>query len=86
MKLWMKIAALAAASAGLVGPAPAALAQDQGADRQARLIEAAKKEGEVSLYYIFPNLDVLVTFTNKYGVAANVCGQPGAIAGAEPTK
>jgi hypothetical protein len=64
MKLWMKIAALAAASAGLVGPAPAALAQDQGADRQARLIEAAKKEG----------------------VAANVCGQPGAIAGAEPTK
>jgi iron(III) transport system substrate-binding protein len=66
MNVWVRIAALVALSSGLVA---AAHAKDQGADRQAKLLEAAKREGEVSLYYIFPNLDVVTTaFTNKYGI------------------
>lgn len=66
MNVRVRIAALVALSAGLVGPARA---EHQGSDRPAKLLEAAKKEGEVSLYYIFPNLDAVTTaFTNKYGI------------------
>jgi iron(III) transport system substrate-binding protein len=66
MNLWVRIAALVALSSGLV---VAARAEDPGADRQAKLLKAAKEEGEVSLYYIFPNLDVVTTaFTNKYDI------------------
>lgn len=59
---------------------PAALAQDpgkaardlalyQGADREQRLIELAKKEGELSVYHVYPALPVVMAaFTRKYGI------------------
>lgn len=41
----------------------------QGPDRQERLIEAAKKEGELSVYHVYPNLTIMMTaFTKKYGI------------------
>ena len=41
----------------------------QGADRNARLVEAAKKEGELSVYHVYPNLPVIMAaFTKKYGI------------------
>ena len=41
----------------------------QGPDRLARLIEGAKKEGEISIYYAHPVvLTVLEAFSQKYGV------------------
>ena len=48
----------------------AEMAAYQGADRQERLLEAAKKErGELSVYHVYPSLPVIMTaFTNKYGI------------------
>ncbi len=41
----------------------------QGSDRFARLVEAAKKEGEVSVYHVYPNLPTITAaFTKKYGI------------------
>ena len=41
----------------------------RGADRQAVLVEGAKKEGEVSLYYAHPIVQVIAeAFTKKYGI------------------
>ncbi len=41
----------------------------QGADRQQRLIEAAKKEGELSVYHVYPYLPTLMAaFTKKTGI------------------
>ena len=45
------------------------LALYQGADRHDRLVEAAKKEGELSVYHVYPNLPVLTAaFSKKYGI------------------
>src|SRR5665647_55760 len=45
------------------------LEQYQGADRQERLLAAAKKEGELSVYHIYPNLPVMMdAFSKKYGI------------------
>ncbi|GAA4336730.1 hypothetical protein GCM10023144_31510 [Pigmentiphaga soli] len=75
MKKILKAAAAAALACPLfalmASPAGAAdsLARYQGPDREARLLEAAKKEGAVSIYYIFPNLSSLTdAFTRKYGI------------------
>ena len=53
----------------------ASLAQYQGADRVQRLVEGAKKEGELSIYTSAPVDDVKVftdAFEKKYGVKARV--------------
>lgn len=45
------------------------LALLQGPDRQARLLEAAKGEGELSVYHVYPFLSkVSEAFTRKYGI------------------
>ncbi len=45
------------------------LALYQGADRQERLLDAAKKEGELSVYHVYPALPALMAaFTKKYGI------------------
>ncbi len=48
----------------------AEMAVYQGADRQERLLAAARKEGgELSIYHVYPNLPaVMSAFTNKYGI------------------
>ena len=68
------------ASVGAAMLARSALAQDrsaavrelalyQGADRTARLTEAAKKEGELSVYHVYPNLTLLMNaFSKKTGI------------------
>lgn len=41
----------------------------QGDDRQERLVALAKKEGELSVYHVYPNLPVVMAaFTSKYGI------------------
>lgn len=54
----------------LAADAPASgFALYQGPDRKARLIEAAKKEGELSVYHVYPNLPLIMSaFTKKYGI------------------
>jgi iron(III) transport system substrate-binding protein len=45
------------------------LALYTGADRQERLVEAAKKEGTLTLYHVYPALpNVAAAFTKKYGI------------------
>lgn len=66
------LAALLASSAHADGPA---LATYQGADRLARLVEAAKREGELTIYTSTPVDDIKVmtdAFERKYGVRAKV--------------
>src|SRR5512142_2435094 len=56
-------------------PSGIGLATYQGADRMQRLIEGAKKEGELSIYTSAPVDDVKVltdAFEKKYGVKAKV--------------
>jgi len=51
------------------------LALYDGADRQQRLLEVAKKEGELTLYTVTPasNADpVIAAFTKKYGIKVNL--------------
>lgn len=49
------------------------LAMYQGPDRQARLIEAAKREGELSVYHVYPRLTTMIAaFSKKYGIKVNV--------------
>ena len=44
----------------------------QGADRHERLVEAAKKEGELNVYHVYPALTtVMAAFTKKYGIKTN---------------
>ena len=51
------------------GKAARDLALYQGPDREARLIELAKKEGELSVYHVYPALPVVMAaFTKKYGI------------------
>ncbi len=48
------------------------LALYQGPGRQERLLEAAKKEGELLVYYAYPNLTIMMAaFTKKYGIKVN---------------
>jgi iron(III) transport system substrate-binding protein len=67
-------AALFAASTGAAlaagGPlSPQEIATYTGADRQERLIEAAKKEGELTVYHAYPQLAaVTAAFSKKYGI------------------
>lgn len=43
-----------------------------GADRQAKLVEAAQKEGVVMVYHVYPALvQVAAAFTKKYGIKVN---------------
>jgi iron(III) transport system substrate-binding protein len=45
------------------------IASYQGSDRHERLVEAAKKEGELSVYHVYPQLSVVMSeFTKKYGI------------------
>ncbi len=46
-----------------------ALALYQGPDRQERLVEAARREGELSVYHAYPRLTaILDAFSKKYGI------------------
>lgn len=46
-----------------------ALALYQGPDRQNRLVEAARREGELSVYHAYPRLTVMLdAFGKKYGI------------------
>ena len=71
---WMILAGAMLLTGGPVlaqdaGKAARDLALYQGADRIERLIEAAKKEGELSVYHVYPNLPVVMAaFTKKYGI------------------
>lgn len=72
-KLLIKISAfvLAAGSSIAAMGAPTGLdfATYQGADRNALLLAAAQKEGEVSVYQAYPALSVVeAAFTKKYGI------------------
>ena len=68
--------AVAASLAHAQAPTEAAkIALSQGADRQQRLVEGAKKEGELTLYTSAPVDDVVVlteAFEKKYGVKVKV--------------
>ena len=45
----------------------------KGTDRFERLVDAAKKEGVVSVYHVYPGLPALLTeFTKKYGIKVKV--------------
>ena len=51
------------------GKAARDLALNQGADRHDKLVELAKKEGELSVYHVYPALPVVMAaFTKKYGI------------------
>ncbi len=50
-------------------PTVAELAVYTGPDRHARLIEAAKKEGVLTVYHVYPALtEMMAAFTKKYGI------------------
>src|SRR6478672_396219 len=69
------LAALAALLASTAHAEGLALATYQGADRLARLVEAAKREGELTIYTSTPVDDIKVmtdAFERKYGVRAKV--------------
>lgn len=58
-----------AAQAQDAGKAARDLALYTGADRHDRLLELAKKEGELSVYHVYPALPaVIAAFTKKYGL------------------
>ena len=77
--VWKSLAA-ALMSAAVLGAPLGAAAQDpgkaardlalhQGADRHDKLVELAKKEGELSVYHVYPALPaVMAAFTKKYGI------------------
>ena len=51
------------------GKAARDLATTTGADRHDKLVELAKKEGELSVYHVYPALPVLIAaYTKKYGI------------------
>jgi len=55
------------------GRAARDLALHQGADRHDRLLELARKEGELAIYHVYPALPAVVTaFTKKYGLKTKV--------------
>ena len=72
-KFWTGLAALtllvSTATAQDPGKAARDLALYQGADRHDRLVELAKKEGELAIYHVYPALPVVIAaFTKKYGI------------------
>ena len=71
---WL-VACAAALFAGVALAQGPALATYQGADRMQRLVDGAKREGEVTIYTSTPVDDMKVltdAFERKYGVKANV--------------
>jgi iron(III) transport system substrate-binding protein len=59
----------AAAQATKDGRTVAQIATYEGADRQARLVDGAKKEGEISIYYAHPIVKNMAdAFGQKYGI------------------
>jgi iron(III) transport system substrate-binding protein len=63
------VAAQCTAWAQDAGKAARDLAQYTGADRHDKLVELAKKEGELSVYHVYPALPaVIAAFTKKYGI------------------
>ncbi len=65
----MLLAPMQALAADSQPMSAAELAVYQGSDRQERLLAAAKKEGEVSVYHVYPNLPVVLdAFSKKYGI------------------
>src|SRR6185312_3967656 len=71
---WVLAAVAAALTATALAQGPA-LATYQGADRLDRLVEAAKHEGEVTIYTSTPVEDIKVltdAFERKYGVKTKV--------------
>jgi iron(III) transport system substrate-binding protein len=64
--------ALALGSGSEISPAFAAdsdIALYQGTERHERLVQAARKEGELSVYHVYPALPaVMAAFTKKYGI------------------
>ncbi len=55
------------------GKAARDLALYQGADRHDKLLELARKEGELAIYHVYPALPAVVTaFTKKYGLKTKV--------------
>ena len=64
MAAWSQTAEVSKAS-----PSVAELALYTGADRQARLIAGAKKEGTLTVYHVYPALTkVMAAFTQKYDI------------------
>jgi iron(III) transport system substrate-binding protein len=58
-----------AADPGKVPLTPEEIATYTGPDRQERLIEGAKKEGELTVYHAYPQLSaVTAAFSKKYGI------------------
>jgi iron(III) transport system substrate-binding protein len=58
-----------AAEPGKGPPSVSEIALYQGNDRHERLVEAARKEGELSVYHVYPNLPIVMeAFTKKYGI------------------
>jgi iron(III) transport system substrate-binding protein len=78
MKKWIRAAALAAFALAVTAGAAAqgiALATYEGPDRLQKLVEGAKKEGELTIYTSAPTDDMKVladAFEKKYGVKAKV--------------
>jgi len=61
--------ALASAADAPRAPSVNEMAAYQGADREERLAALAKKEGELSIYHVYPNLPVILdAFSKKYGI------------------
>ncbi len=66
MKAFLLAASLLIAGSHALAAEPALY---QGADRHDRLVAAAQKEGEVSVYHAYPALTVaMAAFTKKYGI------------------
>jgi iron(III) transport system substrate-binding protein len=82
LRTWALLGLLACCDASVAGAeavrnasAAESLALYDGADRQERLVEAAKKEGELTLYTVTPgsNSDpVIAAFTKKYRIKVNL--------------
>ncbi len=67
--LFVLCAAHAAALAQDAGKAARDMASYLGADRHDKLVELAKREGELSVYHVYPALPVVIAaFTKKYGI------------------
>ncbi len=73
MLKWLAAALVSAAALGAAAQDPGKAARDlalnRGADRHDKLVELAKKEGELSVYHVYPALPaVMAAFTKKYSI------------------
>jgi iron(III) transport system substrate-binding protein len=65
----MNQTAALAAEAGKESSSVQDMALYQGNDRHARLVEAAKKEGELMVYHVYQNFPIIMSaFSKKYGI------------------